>query len=425
MEPRRIVFLAGLAGTWFRPRRTGPHLTAGSWASAVCAHLLGLASVGIFALLVMLPEGKDAPLSPEAPWVLLAILLSIEAAMLGVALILMPWAAAGETTRALYARCLKWTWRTSSLAMPVLTGLLGMASLESWLQDVSFEGAFDFGGGPAGVPFFTMATYLCCWWLMWVLLGGLVDYAGPPEGPGWEPIEAICEGCGYRLAFLRRDAVCPECAKPVSESLAEGAAEPSGGGPTRARLRRGFFSLTLAMLRAAPLRKNAPRSEMGPARRFAAISLLLMLIPLHATVPTTAAVYDRNEPILFWIILAPVVGALFASILLQLWAAGLLVFVEAVHRQDKKRDPRVAASTALYGSALLWPLVILSQGFLVGMFVMDHLYSQSGSGRQVVLLGMTPFQIAQGCAAVLTATVLLWWVLRVRTHVRSVRYTNS
>ena len=232
MEPKRISFARGLLGTWFAPRRVGPHLAAGSWRAAIGAHVAGLfAALILFPLLVyraapddsfgliiesLLRGGEErrgliAEFFGSAQTVFRAFvgLLAIELGLFGAALSLMPWAAAGERAGLLISRCVRWVLWISSLAFPLLTCAHSAASICSWFRGVSFEQLMD--RGPPDAPFFVLAIYPCCWWILWVLFRGLLDYAGPERGAAWEPIEPICTECGYGLTMQPVQGVCPEC----------------------------------------------------------------------------------------------------------------------------------------------------------------------------------------------------------------------
>ncbi len=143
------------------------------------------------------------------------------------------------------------------LAMPddsrcLLVFAHGAGSVCSWFRGVSFEQLMH--RGPFDAPFFVLAIYLCCWWILWVLFRGLLDYAGPESGPAWEPIEPICTQCGYGLTMQPVNGVCPECASPIRESL-----------PIR-------------MQKAA---QHGPRHETKRARRYCILSLLASSLPVH------------------------------------------------------------------------------------------------------------------------------------------------
>jgi hypothetical protein len=359
--------------------------------------------------------------SPEGALIMLAALLSIETCILSMAISLMPWAAAGERMVFLFSRCLKWAWWASSLALPI-TATLNLAALASELiSNEHFSEAFA-ANGPFGVPLFTSLTYLCAWWALWVAVRGLVDYAGPAVGPGWEPIEPVCQGCGYRLAYLSPEGICPECAKPVTESL-PGGDRPGADSVTNGQHgSRGWLSRTWQLLSKEPLRHNAPRQDSARSRKFCAVTVLLMMIPLHVAVPMCIAVEDSGLSPHDVVLAMMLTGALFGTMLLEFLAgSGALCFWGA-WLPDRKRDPRIAASTALYCTALFWPFVLGSMLFVVGGMTLG---TSSWAAKPTGLMGLIVMDLYLVLGAIAGVVLLSWWGTRVRTHLRSVHYTNS
>ena len=57
------------------------------------------------------------------------------------------------------------------------------------------------------------------WWFL-VLYRSAQQYAGPPDGPGWERRRPTCLKCGYIISLLPLAGKCPECGHPVRDSLA-------------------------------------------------------------------------------------------------------------------------------------------------------------------------------------------------------------
>lgn len=230
---------------WLMPKRMGIHFAESRWPGAIVAHIVwmsygigcittavegqryslpaylagqwpGQASVSMFSQ-PTLSEVLRAPLALLVDLLThdikngsellagLGVMLAVELGVLMIAASLMPYAAAGEKTRRLFARCVKLTlWSTTSLVV------LGLG-----LQ-VIMHAAGRFGSTPAVVAG-AISLYVAMF--VWMWLRSALRYGGPPEGPGWEPRYPRCEGCEYRLTGLTASHRCPECGLPVSHSL--------------------------------------------------------------------------------------------------------------------------------------------------------------------------------------------------------------
>lgn len=238
---------------WLMPRRMGPHFAAVRWPGVVLAHLVWVVyGIGCIAVAFVNPQyGLTACILGSAPAAdpvlmgsahgpgealadppaLLAILLAghpyanfegaisdseslflglglvagVEAGLVLVACLLMPYVTVGERGMLLFRRCMKLTlWATTPL--PVL-GLVFQAIelLERDRRDLDILWGF--------------ATVLYIVWSVGFVIRSGLRYGGPPEGPAWRPRRPLCESCGYALTGLTAAHRCPECGRPVVDSL--------------------------------------------------------------------------------------------------------------------------------------------------------------------------------------------------------------
>ena len=245
--------LPGMILLWFSPKRAGASLAAAGWGAAITAHIVTLA-VGWGLILwaetdmMLNPVGatpwafgtelgaphmtwSECLRGPLAAWATglhfdtagpggwaqpLLTFAGIEVGVVLLAVFLMPFAAAGEPGGRLFGRCLRLTWWSTTMMIPLGLGWLldplcrRLLALPDEWHPVDFAGLGLFG----------------VWWLIVWLRSGY-RYAGPADGPAWQPRTPRCEKCGYAIVGLPVTTNCPECARPVKESLPERRTAPA------------------------------------------------------------------------------------------------------------------------------------------------------------------------------------------------------
>jgi hypothetical protein len=250
---RGLLALPGMVLLWIMPKRVGPSLTGSGWRAAIAAHLAAVAfGTGMIAWAEWLPgqaavasllhpdEGQSGLVSasewlraPLAAWALICKehcaapggalsfvlgVIAFEVALFLVAVSLMPFAAAGEKVGPLFGRCIRLTWWSTTTLL-----LLGLG----WLLEGEFRKLIGLPAEPGWLPVdYALLAAFATWWLF-VLLRSANRYAGPPEGPAWQPRTPVCHGCGYNIACLSHSTNCPECGGPVEESLPQNLDSPS------------------------------------------------------------------------------------------------------------------------------------------------------------------------------------------------------
>lgn len=255
--------LPGMVLLWLLPKRLGAPLSAAGWRVAIIAHLIGM-SIGLsliaLALLTALSVSYGIPGFPtftidipqggmtlaeslRAPFVSLVTIVHIASSDVGrldvvilvvlgvpviwllLAAMKMPFAAAGERLRSLYGRCLRLTLWSTTMLIPLGAGCLLWPCIMDLcgVKAASQEGMFLGASVPtpdrrADLGWAALALFVL-WWLVVLLRSGL-RYAGPPDGPAWKGQRPRCTRCGYIISQLPLAGNCPECGRPVRDSLA-------------------------------------------------------------------------------------------------------------------------------------------------------------------------------------------------------------
>lgn len=285
------------------PRRLGPHLAASGMAAAVFAHFVWL----IFAfgwpamlrsaftrqdssLAILWPGGPlDALRGPLAGaallafeqistttdvLMLLALVGSIEAGVWLLAWLLTPAISVGESRGRAFLRAVKLVyWSTVMLAAMSLGMCVG--AILARRGDIPRSDV---------VPFTAFWAALMLWGTVLLRLGK--RYAGPALGPRFEPRVPRCEGCHYSLTALPLAGRCPECGRPVADSLPERRQPPAWA--RERRFRRAGAALFSTLVEGALGREFGSRLAVwrGEAE---ALSFALALCAVNGIIASAVA----------------------------------------------------------------------------------------------------------------------------------------
>jgi hypothetical protein len=382
---RGLVILPAMVPLWFMPKRIGPSLAAAPWRAAIAAHILALV-IG-YALVVWAESywvfnpfnvpvdiPGDARQAPEmsfreqvrVPFAVLVmaahsqttgggavpspavVFLLIELGVFLLAVILMPFAAAGESIGSLFGRCLRLTWWSTTLAIPLGIGWLVAPRFHQWLGYASPN-----NWQPVDFP--ALAVF-CLWWMVVLLRSGL-RYAGLAAGPAWEVRQPVCESCGYIIAQIPRSTKCPECGRPVAVSLPENRRPTPFAMATsfRESLRSFWPTLRAAMFDKNFFRHLAVHSQHNRNRTFFFILCFFNgVIAFLGLLALRSAVAERPS-ILDTLAAAAIVAC--TIILAVLMLVGLEASMAAI---IGRRPIQSSATVAFYAYASLQPFILIN-----------------------------------------------------------------
>ncbi|MCP4592813.1 MAG: hypothetical protein GY842_18925 [bacterium] len=390
----------------FAPRRLGPRLAVSGWPKAIFAHLLSLLiGTGIAAIATawinygfestpigwsQLTLGQRLRIPLALPvysaylvtedfgdiYTVFGFVGALHALCWPAALLLMPFIAAGERTRLLYFRCLKLIFWSSACSVPTALFVLAVAWIGThygeqlrsiyWLEGLA---AVILLGG--------------AWWLCVVLKLG-ARYAGPPEGPAWEPQTPHCTGCGYILTGLPPDGRCPECSLEIHESTPDAQCTPpwaeAAGGVARIKA---YWATIRQVIRAPRFFQRLPLGQqVGTARSFAYTTTVLSgALPALGTaafcVAEIAGTQERGVVILHTFLTVASIGL----------GAGLLHFCSTVVGAalawwSSDADPRSACTASCYASFLFLPTSVFI-GLTMGWAVLADRYQIGIASRPI------------------------------------------
>ncbi|MBU0637431.1 MAG: hypothetical protein KKB50_01095 [Planctomycetes bacterium] len=443
-----LLALPAAIALWFVPGRMSASVSRSTWAVTVFVHMASLwTAASLLAATVMLSTQQGLidhlhatdlqPLDllriPSATLVsglfmatensgdiyaALGVILAIHGVTWLLGFLLMPFIAAGERGRRLYFRSVKLVlWSTTCLVPPAALVLLAhLADLDNLLDEV--------GLGP-GFTKFAFVIAALAWWTNVVLRLG-TRYAGPPEGPGWEPNVPRCNGCGYALTGLPLDGRCPECNHAVHASLPQTRQSPSWTQATRWSARpRAYIRTARAILRERDFfRTLAVYEAPQAATRFAICTCFVAgLVGALGSIPILVGEirsYWVHEMVFSF-------GLTFVTIALAL---SLLCFVGLALMALRacrlgQLDPRPTTVATCYASVLLLGTMLLVTLCQWAAHVVSYLHLFPGS-VYIRGWGPLPHQVIFGMViSLLPLAALIWGLVRLRRALTDVRYASA
>jgi len=436
------------------PRRFGPHLAASGWLSAYLAHVLSIAlSFGTFWGLIWENSRGEYPSLPIAelswteplryplaacvlfafvtftswPAVAVAAILTLigQAALWAGATVLIPMYAAGERLAALYLRCVKLVlWSTAAL-IPFAWSIVG---LTWWSERHNWP-----------LPETTFLSLTMAWlaWYVSVLLRLGSRYGGPKDGPGWQPRPLRCETCGYTLAMLPLAGQCPECGRPVADSLPHRRMLPPFARADSLTKRLPAYVRTVRLSLASRRFARALCVWQGheAARRFACwtcalIGLLVALALLPIIIGAEDTWYYEPDMHSIWVLalyltrVATVVLA--AGIFSGLGVLGLLLAVGGFLTRFGFRDATRTLVVLCYSAGWLLLPTVLGIAGVWSIIAADAWLPLSGTISLPLCPWPIDLMVLVAIALMLPAiAAFLLWFLHVRWQLRETRFANG
>lgn len=433
------MFLSGLT-----PRRVAiAHRDTPLW-KAYLIHWLCLI-IGTLVLLVLLVLDKNAgflvrdlrsfvqhlSFTLMSAAVCAIIVLVIEAGFGLSALMLLPWGDAKAPVRPLWRQALRTVWlHTGHL---VLGGAV-YGSLQVLCDNLlrpEWWYPYTLVNSPQSRATLTLLRWLydnhvyllviafaaIAIWCLWALLRAMTT----PLLPAETSRPPLCEACGYNLSHHDISARCPECGRPVVQSLGDGLRSivPWGSYGSKAR-RTGFWRVTLdAWFDPERFFMGLSVADgLGSAGRFLGNHLLLAVVGLVAGFSAPFALLyhhefarDRGQMLFIMGCAGAVVAFLFAVLACLVAAVTGLVLSNRDRRNCLGGCLRVACFCA--GIFPLWAVSTMAS-LVVAMKIVESLRAPWGF-QTYVMLGFLG----------LHAIYLVVYVGGVARRMRYVRYANS
>ncbi len=487
--------LPALIAIWTAPwapaataRRTGCVRLGAAFAAHLAAGLLTVAVVSILAWLdtastpfLLIGQMVTEFLRDPLEWAVIVglVVLGIEAGVLLLAALIMPWGAREERIGESFRHGLRWTWIATGLAVPGVF-LSGLAFV------VTFEASRDFRSGdsfrytvPAPVAPKRPVPYPAAgsperraydealtryeeavaeWqkglvvaqkramrtppllvkyrevvqvnavlglvaWFVWVLLRGAAARIVTPA----DRSAPLCEACGYNLTSMPAEAMCPECGQPVRESV-----DPTRRrgtvwerreeiGRVRAYLRSAWEAFFSPMTPGAAMQTRVTRWDGARLLIWnLAVCVPLLMAGVIATMCYFLAPNMRPSRAEIVTGLAPMLTAAGILVLIGwLCLCGAVVMIETMWR-DGRNVGQIAVRVGCHHSAMLIPWAILGAAqFFTLMWIDQSRFYVTLRGQMNLDLIVAPLVIA------VNLVPGLWFLSAVRRGVSAARFANT
>ncbi|RJP41610.1 MAG: hypothetical protein C4547_01580 [Phycisphaerales bacterium] len=341
-----------------------------------------------------------------------------------IAALAMPLFAMGEPLRRLFGRCLKLVfWSNVCFVVAALCYAFVRVGVEgdwggTWddmlrtvLYDESVAGAL------------TVLIFMP-WWFN-VLFRLAARYAGPTEGPGWQPPPPHCNGCGYTIIGLPKSGRCPECGRVIADSL------PTARRPPAWAVVENWWRRPLAYARTVRdvlgdrrfFDTLAVRRPTREAARFAVWTCVVvgMLLALGFLAQAWADVaYAPNARKAIRELCPPVLGGL--GVTAFSLAAVCLVALRSAF--TVRIDPRITWNAVLYSSAFLLPTSAVVAAAWWADWLIDEYTDLSdsiylGEWHAVEFNGEFFGWFLFGCCAFAAS---VWGLIRLRKAILDIRF---
>jgi hypothetical protein len=333
-----------------------------------------------------------------------------------VGLLLMPFVSAGERSRLLYLRSVKLTLWSAACLIPLGFAILGVAYLR-----VTYAEPFD------DLDWETALLGVGAVWLLWwlsVLLRLGSRYAGPADGPGWQPRQPRCNRCGYILTGLSHAGRCPECGLAVRESLPEERRPSPWACATKIAGKPGAHARTIwQVLRGrAFFRSLAVYSSLDAAVRFGVWTILLTAV-LCATAVTAGGAPYQDTPLDTLTSIA-LRFAVTTGVVVALFSVGLALAALRACRLGW-RDPRPTTAVVCYGSVFFLPVVGML-GLCALLMLLAHEAGWTRGWFRLPIFGWAHYEVLWGFGlALLPIVAFIWALVRLRRALRDVRFASA
>ena len=283
---------------------------------------------------------------------------------------------------------------------------------------------------------------LSLWTLISLIIAVRADYRSPADLP--KPHDPWCEFCGYNLTGVDIEKRCPECGKPIAESLSPDARPPTPWESRPALTNFHVIREQLARIIRQPrqLFFSMPTlTGQRPAQRWLIASVALvgllatLILPVYNLVCLPTIYSDRMEWSGTLLLRLPLRRGFYVWTILALMMVGIeTAGIATFSRMRAKREPDfggpggregvflgTSAKVTAYSAILMVPWVFLGGAQLIAsqywnLHHLSHHFHLSWRIEQIILAVSLSIAHIGG---------LLWYEITVYRGIRGIQYANK